>query len=88
MSKPGKHPWEAVKWIFRYLKDTTGHDIMFSSEKGDPSVVGCVDSDYVGDMNDMRYITGYVFTLAGGPICWKSSVQSIMSTGAEYMAFY
>jgi hypothetical protein len=89
MSKPGKHHWEAVKWIFRYLKGTTGHGIMFSSEKGDPSVVGYVDSDYAGDMDDMRSTTGYVFTLAGGPICWKSSVQSIVAmstTEAEYMA--
>ena len=89
MSKPGKHHWEAVKWIFRYLKGTTGHGIMFSSEKGDPSVVGYVDSDYAGDMDDRRSTTGYVFTLAGGPICWKSSVQSIVAmstTEAEYMA--
>ncbi|CAJ2663689.1 unnamed protein product [Trifolium pratense] len=89
MSKPGKHHWEAVKWIFRYLKGTTGHGIMFSSEKGNPSVVGYVDSDYAGDMDDRRSTTGYVFTLAGGPICWKSSVQSIVAmstTEAEYMA--
>ncbi|KAK2425531.1 secreted RxLR effector protein [Trifolium repens] len=89
MSKPGKHHWEAVKWIFRYLKGTTGHGIMFSSEKCDPSVVGYVDSHYAGDMDDRRSTTGYVFTLAGGPICWKSSVQSIVAmstTEAKYMA--
>ncbi|CAJ2662759.1 unnamed protein product [Trifolium pratense] len=89
MSKPGKHHWEAVKWIFRYLKGTIGHGIMFSSEKGNPSVVGYVDSDYAGDMDDKRSTTGYVFTLAGEPICWKSSVQSIVAmstTEAEYMA--
>jgi ATP-binding cassette subfamily B (MDR/TAP) protein 1 len=88
MSKLGKHHWEAVKWIFKYLKGTTGHGIMFNSEKDDPSVVGYIDLDYVGDMDDRRSTTGYVFTLAGGPICWKSSVQSIVVmsiTEAEYM---
>lgn len=25
MSALGKQPWEAIKWIFRYLNDTTGH---------------------------------------------------------------
>ena len=89
MSKPGKQHWEAVKWIFRYLRGTIGHGIMFGNQQGDPSVVGYVDSDYVGDMDDRRSTTGYVFTLAGGPICWKSTVQSIVAlstTEAEYMA--
>ncbi|KAL0357996.1 UNVERIFIED_CONTAM: Retrovirus-related Pol polyprotein from transposon TNT 1-94 [Sesamum calycinum] len=46
MSKPGRHHWEAIKWIFRYLK-------------------------------------------GGEPMCWKSTVQSIVAlstTEAEYMA--
>lgn len=88
MSKPGKQHWEAVKWIFRYLKGTTGHGIMFGSQQGDPSVVGYVDSNYAGDLDDRWSTTGYVFTLAGGPICWKSSVQSVVvmsTTEAEYM---
>ena len=42
---------------------------MFGSQQGDPSVVGYVDSDYAGDMDDRRSIIGYVFTLAGGLIC-------------------
>jgi hypothetical protein len=61
---------------------------MFSSEKGDPLVVGYVDSYYIGDMDDKRSTTGYVFTLAGGPVCWKLSVQYIMvmsTTEAEYV---
>ncbi|KAL4304503.1 hypothetical protein GQ457_10G014750 [Hibiscus cannabinus] len=47
MSKPGRRHWEAVKWIFRYLKGTVGHDIVFGSQQHDPLVVGYVDSDYV-----------------------------------------
>ena len=68
MSKPGKQHWEAVKWIFKYLRGTTGHGIMFGNQQGNPSVMGYVDSDYAGDMDDRRSTTGYVFTLAGGPI--------------------
>lgn len=40
MSKISKHHCEAIKWIFKYLKGKTCHGIMFSNEKGDPSVVG------------------------------------------------
>ena len=48
-----------------------------------------MDSDYAGDLDDRRSTTRYVFTLGGGPICWKSSVQStvaLSTTEAEYMA--
>ncbi|KAE8681185.1 Detected protein of unknown function [Hibiscus syriacus] len=89
MSKPGKQHWEAVKWIFRYLKGTVGHGIVFGSQRDNPLVVGYVDSDYAGDLDNRRSTTGYVFTLGGGLICWKSIVQSVVAlsiTEAEYMA--
>ena len=47
------------------------------------------DSDYVGNIDDRRSTTGYVFTLSGGPVCWRSTLQSLvaMSTPeAKYMA--
>ncbi|KAE8712235.1 hypothetical protein F3Y22_tig00110259pilonHSYRG00008 [Hibiscus syriacus] len=52
-------------------------------------VVGYVDSDYAGDLDNRRSTTGYVFTLGRGLICWKSTVQSVVAlstTEAEYMA--
>jgi hypothetical protein len=69
MSKSGKHHWESVKWIFKYLKGTKSHDIMSINAYGDPSIVGYVDSDYVDGMDDRRSMTWYVFTLGGGHIC-------------------
>ncbi|KAL0423291.1 UNVERIFIED_CONTAM: Retrovirus-related Pol polyprotein from transposon TNT 1-94 [Sesamum radiatum] len=91
-SKPtlrSRHHWEIVKWIFRYVKGTVGHGIVFGSQQNDLLVVGYVDSDYAGNLDDRRSITRYVFTLGGGPICWKSTVQPIVTlstTEAEYMA--
>ncbi|KAL0440382.1 UNVERIFIED_CONTAM: Retrovirus-related Pol polyprotein from transposon TNT 1-94 [Sesamum latifolium] len=79
MSKPGRHHWEAVKWIFRYLKGTVRHGIIFGSQQNDPLVVGYVDYDYAGDLDDRRSTTRYVFTLGRGPICWRSTVQSIVA---------
>ncbi|KAL0460800.1 UNVERIFIED_CONTAM: Retrovirus-related Pol polyprotein from transposon TNT 1-94 [Sesamum latifolium] len=60
-----------------------------SKNQNDSLVVGYVDSDYAGDLDDRRSTTGYVFTLGGGSICWKSTVQSIVALStieAEYMA--
>uniref|UniRef100_A0A2N9J5P5 CCHC-type domain-containing protein n=1 Tax=Fagus sylvatica TaxID=28930 RepID=A0A2N9J5P5_FAGSY len=89
MANPGREHWNAVKWIFRYLKGTAEHEILFSRQPGTNSVVGYVDADYAGEVDDRRSTTGYVFTLSGGPICWKSTLQSIVAmstTEAEYMA--
>ena len=48
-----------------------------------------MDADYAGDVDDRRSTTGYVFTLVGGTICWKSMVQPLVAlstTESEYMA--
>jgi hypothetical protein len=50
--------------------------------------VGYIDADYAIDLGDRRSTTGYVFTLAMGPICWKSMVQYLVvlsTTKSEYM---
>lgn len=62
---------------------------MFARQKGFVSIVGYVDADYTDDLDDKRSTTGYVFWLAGGPICWKSMLQSLIAlfiTECEYMA--
>jgi hypothetical protein len=71
------------------LKGTAEHEILFLRQSGTNSIVGYVNANYTGEVDDRRSITGYVFTLSGGPICWKSTLQSIVAmstTEAEYMA--
>ena len=70
------------------MKGTAEHGILFSRQSETNSVVGYVDVDYAGEVNDRRSTTSYVFTLSGGPICWKSTLQSIVAistTETEYM---
>ena len=89
MANPGREHWKAVKWVFRYLRGTSTHGIMFAKQQTQISVIGYVDADYAGRLDDLRSTTGYVFTLAGGPICWRSMVQSLVAlstTESEYMA--
>ena len=45
-------------------------------------VVGYLDTDYVGEVDNKRSTIGYLFTLSRGPICWRSTLQSlvVMST--------
>jgi len=83
---PGRGHWEAVKWIFRYLKGTLNAHLEFG---GNGILTGYVDSDFGGDLDKRRSLTDYVFTLGGCAISWKSTLQStvaLSSTEAEYMA--
>ncbi|MCO5588730.1 hypothetical protein L7F22_042689 [Adiantum nelumboides] len=55
----------------------------------DLSVRGYTDSDYAGDLDKRRSTSGYVFTLAGGAIYWRSRLQDCITqstTEAEYVA--
>ena len=69
MANPGREHWSAVKWIFKYLKGTTEHGILFSRQPRINSIVGYVDADYAGEVHNKRSTTSYAFTLSGGPIC-------------------
>jgi hypothetical protein len=64
MANPWRQHWDAVKWIFRYLKGTIEYGITFVRQKSDLSVVRYVDANYAGDLDDRRSTTSYVFTLA------------------------
>ncbi|KAM2012453.1 hypothetical protein ACFX1T_024318 [Malus domestica] len=90
MHNPGKGHWQAVKWILRYILGTVDVGLLFQQDKvTGQCVVGYVDSDYAGDLDKRRSTTGFVFTIAGGPVSWRSILQStvaLSTTEAEYMA--
>ena len=89
MANPGREHWAAVKWVLRYLRGTSDYSITYRSS--DNSICGYVDSDFAGDLDKRRSTSGYVFTLAGGPICWMSKLQKttvVSTTEAEYIVAY
>ena len=90
MGNPGRMHWQAVKWILRYLRGTSNVGLIFDrNHNTSNSIVGYVDSDYAGDLDKRRSLTGYIFTLSGSAISWKATLQStiaLSTTEAEYMA--
>jgi len=50
-------------------------------------IEGYSDSDFVGDIDDRKSTSGYVFTLAGGAISWKSSKQTVTTSSTMYAEF-
>ncbi|KAJ4721737.1 Retrovirus-related Pol polyprotein from transposon TNT 1-94 [Melia azedarach] len=88
MGEPGKEHWQAVKRIFRYLKGTFDVGLIYG---GDTQclVTGFSDSDYAGDVDSRRSMTGYVFTLGSSVVSWKATLQptvTLSTIEAEYMA--
>ena len=52
-------------------------------------MVGYCDSDFGGDLDKRRSLSGYVFIVGGNIISWKSSLQHIgalSSAEAKYIA--
>ena len=79
-----------MKWVLRYIKGTIDVDLVFEKDStGKQECVGYVDSDYTGDLDKRRSITGYVFILSQASVGWRSILQStaaLLTTEAKYMA--
>ena len=89
-SNPGQDHWKAVKKVLHYLQGTK--DFMLTYRKSDAlEVVRYSDADFAGWVDFKKSTSGYIFTLAGGAISWKSSKQSVTASStmqAEYVACY
>ncbi|KAL8148384.1 hypothetical protein AgCh_005672 [Apium graveolens] len=89
MANPGKLHWLDVKWILQYLKGTTGMGLVFDGTiPSGTSVVGFVDSDYIGDLDKRRSLTCYLFRFSSSAISWRLTLQSTVALStreAEYM---
>ena len=87
MANPGREHWEAVHWILRYLRGTSGMSLCFG--KGELNLQGYVDSDLGDDVDTQRSTTGYVYTFGGTVVNWVSQLQKLVAlstTEAEYLA--
>eukprot|EP00253_Pinus_taeda_P035928 PITA_35928 len=92
MSKPGKKHWTTVKQVFRYLCGTSDYGLCY---QGRPTlervfnIHGFVDTKWVGDLDQRRSTSGYVFNLFGGVVSWMSKKQFVVvlsNKEAKYMA--
>lgn len=81
--------WNAVKRIFAYLLSTKNYGIQYKNSGSESSLIGYSDADFAGDVETRRSTSGYLFSLAHGPVTWLSQRQSLVTTStteAEYVA--
>jgi hypothetical protein len=77
MSNLSNDHWHALERILRYLKGTMSFGIHYS---GHPAVLeGYSDANWISDIDQIYVTSGYVFTLRGGVVSWRSCKQTILT---------
>ena len=87
---PGISQWKMLQHLVRYLKGTSDYGIFLPSGKnGQVNFEAWSDSDWARDEQQRRSRTGFILTVNGGPIIWRSKLQTATaqsSTEAEFTA--
>ena len=86
-SNPGNDHWHALERVLHYLKGTMNYVIHYSRH---PAVLeGYSYSNWISDIDQIYATSGYVFTLGGGAVSWRSCKHTILTKStmeAEFTA--
>jgi hypothetical protein len=78
-----------AKRVLRYLKGTRTYRLHYGGDSRHLPLTGLSDADWAGDKKDRASVSGYVWSLGGGPISWSAKKQNciaLSTTEAEYIA--
>jgi hypothetical protein len=79
-----------LKCLLSFVFQTQDKQLNINSDSSeDWRIKAYSDSDFAGDKDDRKSISGFVIFLCGFPIFWKSKAQpcvTLSSTEAEYVA--
>ena len=76
-SNPGHIHWKAITRVLNYIRFTKNYGLHYGSE---PAVLeGYTDANWISDSKNSKSTSGYVFTLGGAAISWKSSKQTVLA---------
>ncbi|KAH9768531.1 hypothetical protein KPL71_011635 [Citrus sinensis] len=76
-SNPGIDHWKAIVRVLRYLQYTRNYGLHYTRY---PEVLeGFSDANWISDIKDSKSTSGYVFTLAGATVSWRSSKQTVIA---------
>jgi hypothetical protein len=73
-SDPGEGQRTAVKNVFKYLRRTKNMFLVYGCQE-ELVVTGYIDASFQTDQDNSKSQSGYVFTINGGVVSWKSSKQ-------------
>jgi hypothetical protein len=77
VSNPGDDHWHALERVLRYLKGTMNLGIHYTRY---PIVLeGYCDANWISNADEIYATSGYVFSLGGGVVSWKSCKHTILT---------
>ena len=77
--------WNALARLRKYLRGTMNYGILYS---GFPTMLeGYNDANWISYSDEIKSTSGYIFTLGGGVVVWKSSKQTIIATSTMELEF-
>ncbi len=85
---PGEQHLNAMKCIYCYLNGTPDLGLLFYRNQLNCNLVSFSNSDWAGDPNTRRSVSGYAFLFCGAIIAWSAKKQltiALSSTKVEYM---
>jgi hypothetical protein len=89
-AKPTSRHWAGVKRLLAYLKSKPDYGLLYRRNKLS-NLEGFVDAGYKSDPDTGRSQAGYVFTIGGAAISWRSKKNTVVATStahAEIIALY
>ncbi|KAL0320072.1 UNVERIFIED_CONTAM: Retrovirus-related Pol polyprotein from transposon TNT 1-94 [Sesamum radiatum] len=76
-SNSSKNHWKGLIRVLRYLKYTSNYGLHYTRY---PTVLeGYSDANWISDSKDTKSTSGYVFTIRGDAVSWKSSKQTCIA---------
>jgi hypothetical protein len=90
MADPHEDHQTVVKCILRYIAGTYDHGICYDRGRaGELLLLGYINSDHAGDIDDNNCTSGILFYMGGNPITSQTQKQNSVALSlckAEYMA--
>ena len=71
---PSIEHWDAISRLLRYLKGTFNYGLSYCGHL--IILEGYCDANWISNIDEVKPTSGYVSTLVGGAISWKSSKQT------------
>ena len=69
--------WKAIVRVLKYLRYTHNYGLHYTIY---PAILeGYSDANWISDIKDSKSTSGYVFTLTGVAVSWKSSKQTVIA---------
>ena len=84
-SNPRSDHWKGITRVLRYLRVTRSYGLHYTKYLA--VLEGYCDAHWISDMKDSKSTSGYVFTLGGAAVSWKSSKQMIIARSTMEFEF-